>query len=362
MQTADKDGHTQRENLGTQPLQTYKIFSNKLITTEAWYPICPGKELKKGKSLSKSLTRQRLVVYRGESGQVYAMDAFCAHMGADLANGRVKGDSIECYFHQWRYDKEGRLIQTAARSPCPKGVQQRSYICEEQYGFIWVYSGDKPRHPVPKPAGLEDKSLVAWNLAEVKLYAHHHVMMIGGIDLQHFASVHHIDADFKFDVEERADETADWVIEGIFPKLGWRSKIARYVLGDRFNYTARFSGGSVVSISYGRGLKFRGRKFALPTLNILWGCQADEEGIGIVRIFIVTEKRPGFFGFLRSRLTLLATILLLIILKDDDIRAFPNMRFQLGHLLPEDQCALRFVKWIEKLTPSKWSQPTLPRT
>jgi 3-ketosteroid 9alpha-monooxygenase subunit A len=57
---------------------------------------------------------QELVLYRGQSGRAYMVDAYCPHMGAHLAknttsyvvrdNIRVEGDSIRCPYHAWRFD------------------------------------------------------------------------------------------------------------------------------------------------------------------------------------------------------------------------------------------------------------------
>lgn len=45
---------------------------------------------------------QNLVVFRTDKGEVHVFDAYCPHLGANLGvGGIVKGDCIECPFHQW---------------------------------------------------------------------------------------------------------------------------------------------------------------------------------------------------------------------------------------------------------------------
>lgn len=54
---------------------------------------------------------QELVLYRGHSGRVYLVDAYCPHMGTHLAKNttsyvirdkrHVEGDSIRCPYHVW---------------------------------------------------------------------------------------------------------------------------------------------------------------------------------------------------------------------------------------------------------------------
>ena len=49
-----------------------------------------------------------LVAYRGaDSGEVHVLDAYCPHMGANLADGCVKGDSVICPFHEWSWGADG---------------------------------------------------------------------------------------------------------------------------------------------------------------------------------------------------------------------------------------------------------------
>ena len=59
-----------------------------------------------------------LVLYRGESGTAYVVDAYCPHMGAHLAKNatsyivrdgeHVEGESIRCPFHGWRSGTDGQ--------------------------------------------------------------------------------------------------------------------------------------------------------------------------------------------------------------------------------------------------------------
>ncbi|MDJ0108576.1 Rieske 2Fe-2S domain-containing protein, partial [Rhodococcus erythropolis] len=40
-----------------------------------------------------------LVVFADSKGDIKILDAYCRHMGGNLAHGTVKGDSIACPFH-----------------------------------------------------------------------------------------------------------------------------------------------------------------------------------------------------------------------------------------------------------------------
>ncbi len=356
MSSAAKDGHTRGENLRTQPMRPLRVFNNPCVVTASWYPVCASRSLPVGQARSFKITFQRIVVFRGEDGKARALDAFCPHMGADLGNGRVCGNQLECYFHQFRFDERGCLSGTRGLKKPPQGVKNRAYAVEEKYGFVWVYAGgEHPPYPVPEPPGLEGEELVSVHVTGPLLHAHHHVMMAGGIDLLHFASVHGIDAAFEHTVVEHSPEVADWSVRGTFPETGLRSRLARFVLGPRFGYDARFAGGSVVALTYGPEQRLRGHGRALPPLHILWGCVAEPTGVSRVHIFIVTRKRRGPWGRLHSHGLLALTVALLTLLQDDDVKAFPHMRFNPKALAAEDGSVARLIRFIEGLPLSDWS-------
>ena len=49
------------------------------------------------------------------------------------------------------------------------------------------------------------------------------------------------------------------------------------------------------------------------------------------------------------------TVVLLGVLKDDDVKAFPFMRFSPHKLIPEDKSVVELMKFIDGLKPSAWS-------
>ena len=56
---------------------------------------------------------QNMVVYRGKDNVVYALEAYCLHMGANLGVGGevVNQSCVQCPFHGWLYDgKSGHCV------------------------------------------------------------------------------------------------------------------------------------------------------------------------------------------------------------------------------------------------------------
>lgn len=352
---APKDGASASENLRSQPHVPQRVFNNGQVLSQGWYPICPSRHIKNGRCDSFKIFRQRVVVYRTESGKVYALDAFCPHLGADLGNGRVIGERIQCYFHQWEYEGNGCLARIPCRTQLDQGletVKNRAYPVTEAYGHIWVFSAKQASHELPVPPTAEGKDLSAFFLKEISLFAHHHVMMANGVDLQHFATVHKLDIQFDYQIQDHEDGVFDWVLRGELPTNSLKGKLARFFLGPEFEYRTRFAGGSIVAITYGSNQSFKGIK--LPSLQVLWGCLPLENGISKARIFLVTEARKGLTGKCFNALVYVFTMMLLTLLRDEDVEAFPHMRFNTHRLIKEDASLARLIQLTNRLELSDW--------
>ena len=83
-----------------------------------WFIVAESKELDDG-PLPVRFFGKDFALYRGESGAVVMLDAYCAHMGTHIAasksavivqNGKqIEGDCIRCPYHGWRYAADARL-------------------------------------------------------------------------------------------------------------------------------------------------------------------------------------------------------------------------------------------------------------
>jgi phenylpropionate dioxygenase-like ring-hydroxylating dioxygenase large terminal subunit len=91
---------------------------------------------------------ERLVAFRGEDGVAHVLDAYCAHMGADLgAGGIVVGDSIRCPFHAWRYCGTGECIDIPYAKKIPPKARQRAWTVREANGLIFLWHDERGASP-----------------------------------------------------------------------------------------------------------------------------------------------------------------------------------------------------------------------
>ena len=123
---------------------------------QSWYQIAWSHELAAGEVKRMRYFGQELVVFRGESGAVGVIDAYCAHLGAHLAvGGAVVGDDIVCPFHGWRWDAEGKNVEIPySEQGCNKAVRMRSYPTMEVDGMILAWYDVEGAAPTWEPSGL----------------------------------------------------------------------------------------------------------------------------------------------------------------------------------------------------------------
>jgi renierapurpurin 18,18'-hydroxylase len=96
------------------------------INPNFWYPVALSGDVQKKKTFAATFAGERIALYRGDSGTVYALEDRCAHRQVPLSMGVVEGDVLRCCYHAWAYRGNGRISQIpylprgAARPPrCP---------------------------------------------------------------------------------------------------------------------------------------------------------------------------------------------------------------------------------------------------
>ena len=70
---------------------------------------------------------ERIALYRGASGTVYALEDRCAHRQVPLSMGVVEGGALRCCYHAWSYRGNGRISQI----PYPPKSKGRRAVPEE---------------------------------------------------------------------------------------------------------------------------------------------------------------------------------------------------------------------------------------
>jgi phenylpropionate dioxygenase-like ring-hydroxylating dioxygenase large terminal subunit len=119
-----------------------------------WYPVAWSDELKVGKTLGRRFAALPIVLYRGKSGRVFALEDRCAHRQVPLHLGVVSGDELKCHYHGWTYSGTGKCVNVPylGTDRLPTGV--KSYPACEVDGLVFVFPGDAALAESRLPTGL----------------------------------------------------------------------------------------------------------------------------------------------------------------------------------------------------------------
>jgi phenylpropionate dioxygenase-like ring-hydroxylating dioxygenase large terminal subunit len=115
---------------------------------EAWYYALPSRRLRSRAMLAKVMLGEPILIGRDHSGAPFALRDPCPHRGMPLSAGRFDGHHIECCYHGWRFNTDGRCIaipsSVAGQASALCRVHTRSYPTREVQGNLWVYFGENP--------------------------------------------------------------------------------------------------------------------------------------------------------------------------------------------------------------------------
>ena len=95
-------------------------------------PVCAAADIPPGSAKSFEVGDENVAVYNVD-GTFYATDARCTHGFADLAEGNLDGEIVECTLHFGAFDvRTGKAVQ----APC--FVDLKTYRTEVKDGQVFV--------------------------------------------------------------------------------------------------------------------------------------------------------------------------------------------------------------------------------
>lgn len=349
----------QQVNHQTQPLRTHKVFNNWNVVAEGWYFALASKELKKGQVQSLKLCGQHIVLYRGESGEVYALDGYCPHMGVDLGIGKVFGEHVRCFFHHWRFNGQGECTHIPCQETIPTKTKLNSYGVIERYGILWVHPNRHNLTPFLEIPELKGEEVIVWQDPVYERTCHHHITMINGIDPQHLKTVHSLNIEMSLEIQEHSRGQIHIELAGKIPRSNFKEKLMALLLGEDYGYSMDYADGCVAGLTLMKGVKLFNRWSVLPTLHMIFAYRTDGEKTHVLPLYLA-RKGKGVFGRLLAPFWLLMTKLAFKALQGEDGEVYENIRFSAENLLPIDAPVARYVGYINRLTPSVWSRDHEP--
>jgi len=319
-------------------------FNQSERFAEGWYWALRSRELKPGRVKPLRLMGRELAIYRGQDGEVRALDAYCPHMGAHLAEGRVDGAGLRCFFHDWKFDGAGECVDIPALVE-PVKACVRSWPVSERYGMIWLWTGPVARQPVPFPPELEHEQIDWSHGSHFVKECHPNVVMINAIDAHHFNTVHHLPVDLSFEVGQLNDNASTFTNTTRVPPSSALTRFIGRFYDGALTYAMSYWFGATGSVTLGPDFMH---------FYIVFALRMTEGGKTEGQTILLTKRRPGPHGALFNLAVLFATKLVGNYFARGDTRVFQTIRYDFKTPTKADRAIIDFVHGVDRQASVTW--------
>lgn len=157
---------------------------------DRWYVVEYDSAVKKGQVKEVIFWNTTIALYRGEDGELAAVENRCAHRQLKLSQGAVDKCSLRCAYHGWAYNREGWLEDYSHDSfgkPLIK-KQLRTYPVQVRYGLIWLFPGNPELAAglkIPEIPELTGDNTWASFAVDYTWQTHHSMIMENICDFSH---------------------------------------------------------------------------------------------------------------------------------------------------------------------------------
>ena len=161
---------------------------------DGWYRVEASRDIRPGEVRYVECVGEQIALFRSTTdGEVAAVEAFCPHQGANLADGVVKGDRLQCPFHGWQLDGHGRIRSHPCADVQP--LAHRHWEAIDYYGMIMMYRSARPGaqapYRLPPLPEIDNRQLVLrgqYDAGDVDM----HIIEFAenSVDFQHFSELH----------------------------------------------------------------------------------------------------------------------------------------------------------------------------
>lgn len=161
-----------------------------------WHCLGLEKSFRDGKPHQIDAFGTSLVVFESSDGRLNVLDAYCRHMGGNLAQGAIKGDSVACPFHDWRWGSNGSCVEIPYSRRVPRVARTQSWATLQRNGHLYVWNDPQRRPPpddvtIPHLDGYGSDEWTDWSWSSLLVEGSNCREVIDNVvDMAHFYYVH----------------------------------------------------------------------------------------------------------------------------------------------------------------------------
>ncbi|KAK3700233.1 hypothetical protein QZH41_014408 [Actinostola sp. cb2023] len=165
------------------------------VYPNGWFHILSSWEVKLKEVKFVCVLGEHLAVFRGEDGAVSIIDAYCPHLGANLAiGGQIVGDCIKCPFHGWEFrGTDGMCTKIPYTKNIPSVAKVKAWPCLERNCSIMLWYHAEGAEPSWLPEEVEEITNGEWVYGGQTTHvinAHCEEIPENGADINHLDHLH----------------------------------------------------------------------------------------------------------------------------------------------------------------------------
>lgn len=138
----------------------------------SWVAVALTPDLPAGMAMPARVDGEDAALWRSAAGHLRIWGDRCPHRGMRLSHGFVRGETLACIYHGWRYGLDGGCSHIPAHPALvpPKTIAARVFACHETEGVIFA-SLETDAAPPEGPKGLAPLRSVAFDVPAETLTA-----------------------------------------------------------------------------------------------------------------------------------------------------------------------------------------------
>jgi phenylpropionate dioxygenase-like ring-hydroxylating dioxygenase large terminal subunit len=159
-----------------------------------WYGAVASADLT-DKPVKRRMLGQDFVLFRDAGGVARCLANTCIHRGGSLGGGKLVEGLVQCPYHGWRFDGEGRcrlIPSLGLEAQIPARARVDSYPTMEKYGVVFAFLGDLPEEERPPLLEIPEWGKEGWRstLQYFEWDLHYKRSIENGMDTAHNEFVH----------------------------------------------------------------------------------------------------------------------------------------------------------------------------
>lgn len=161
-----------------------------------WHCLGLADSFRDGKPHAIKAFGTEIVVFAAEDGALNVLNAYCPHMGGNLADGTVKGDSLACPFHDWRWNGKGKCTGIPYARRVPPLARTKAWPTMEENKQLFVWHDPENKQPpaelaIPRIDAAFDDQWTDWTWNSMIVDANCREVVDNVVDMAHFFYVHY---------------------------------------------------------------------------------------------------------------------------------------------------------------------------